>query len=615
MASEQVKEQIEKSEDKQLGQSQSASVSSEVDAGRTELRQRDRNAEQEQRKTDRPPTFTSRTFGRSADILIAAEKLNDTMKRHTSEIKRSLDSKSLLTDVVIADVNSKMERPNIKASVDNSIASSGRTEASPSQEQSRPSDRDPSKPEPNGDPSVPSQKERGSDAGLQRPDQLPPAVIDQPQVREPKEPSSDARPEQIKELEKKFAEEIARTGRIPEELKAILENPSSPNGVSIAKINELLKQMKSPYELQDQRGSSGEVSLTNGAGQKMDGYTPNQKEQPQDPERLKPRLQPEELRKLENSCIDAIANTRELPADLQKQLEGLNKEQRAEAIKNINKQLHERGIQGELEDDGVEAPANKPEGSTKTEQTQPGEQPKVGQTDTVADTPEARAELAKKLADQISKTGKIPKEIIDAFSGKGSPGGVQIDIETINRELDASGSMAHLTQSVSREGHTTLSIADDYGWVTDKWVFIKSEEFGTIASQVPLDKSSDGPPHGRFIIDPVTGQPPGYEGDPIQDAKKLRDLQDAYGAVDPKIIQKLMDEINADKLKELLSQPGLDPSKPYFPVDRELNPDLAKYFQDPVIRQQLQRYITETLKKQEKTEKEKPDFFGINNDV
>ncbi|MBX9569315.1 MAG: hypothetical protein K2X77_10500 [Candidatus Obscuribacterales bacterium] len=487
-------------------------VSTEASSGMASLNKNIVAANEYQKRTDRPATFVSRTFRSPADILSDLDK---------KEISRQTKDRSIGRRFAESVKDSwgnegKPEyRPNVQPS---DRASSGFDVASmkPSRDAGdssiNPTNRDleivgeaqkPSSDHSRLAPKLAAAVDAPPESGAPRPvDSTKPGFDSRP-VDSPN-PGADPRPEgipkpgadaarpvdapkpnagsdEVRELERKFADEIAKTGRIPEELKKILSNPGSdPNGLSIDRLNQLLAERNCPYRLSDRYrpilpnadADVREVSLVGPDGNKVDSYLPDahrtdkprsERDAPLPGSREKGSLTPAEAKALEDECVNTIIrNPQDFEGNLQKRLEGLPKAQRATVIENINRRLKEAGSPAQLEDDGKE----------------PGDKQKPG--DQAEKDLEARAKLERELADKIiANGGKIPQELLDMFSGKGDPNGIKVRIDEINLMLAASGSKMRLSQQKSQEGHDTLEVKEG-DEVREKWVFIKSKEYGIL---------------------------------------------------------------------------------------------------------------------------------------
>lgn len=413
-------------------EAEKAAVNIEASAGMADLNKSYLAAQEYQKRTDRPSTFVSRTF-RSASAILSDLDAKQEISRQTKE--------------------RKIDTP-ISRSFSESAQHLSDVGAFPSKDPAHekgPNFDDYENPRPSQDTGAP----RAGEERLPKPSpgaEKPGGGLD-PTL-------ADDRPAEIKEMERRFAEEIARTGRIPEELKRILENPhTSPKGLSVDSINRHLEKMNSSYRLQDQYKVPGtpispEVGLVGPDGKRIDG---------------------------------------------------------------------------------VKA----------------GDQPPKADASL-----EAKAQLSRNLAEQIAKTGEVPKELIDALTGKGSPDGVPIDVEEINKMLEASGSKVRLSIGKSKEGLSTVSSTEN-GELREKWVIVDAGEFGKIAHKVisnPRQESTQGQ------TDPGLGLKPRLEPSP----DPSRDLPPEPGMQEPAWNQR----------PQLEPKPEPSSSKPNSdPWWRQINPE------------------------------------------
>lgn len=521
MQKEQIATDVEMEDKSPKPEMAEAVVSTEASSGMASLNKSIMAANEYQKRADRPATFVSRTFRSPADILpdldkkeISRQTKDRLIGRHFAEsVKDSWGNEgrpeyrpnvqpfdrassggdeAAMKPIPNAGDLSKNPKNRDLEIVGEAPKSSGDHSRLAEAPDARPVDA--LRPDGRGPRPVDAQKP-GADGS--RPEDSPKPGADPRPIDAPK-PGADARPaepvpkpgadprpidapkpnagsDEIRELERKFADEIAKTGRIPEELKKILSNPGSdPNGLSIDRLNQLLAERNCPYRLSDRYrpilpnadADVREVSLVGPDGNKVDSYLPDahrtdkpraERDAPLPGSRERGSLTPAEAKALEDECVNTIIrNPQDYEGNLQKRLEGLPKAQRATVIENINRRLKEAGSPAQLEDDGKE----------------PGDQAEKDL--------EARAKLERELADKIiANGGKIPQELLDMFSGKGDPNGIKVRIDEINLMLAASGSKMRLSQQKSQEGHDTLEVKEG-DEVREKWVFIKSKEYGIL---------------------------------------------------------------------------------------------------------------------------------------
>lgn len=398
------------SQESALPSLKSDSAVAEINTGREELNKRDAEAMKEQKNPNRAMSRTSEVFGRSADILAVSKDSalehpqtypekqlskdmdlpSDSKAKFEKEIElnrpvnvREVDFINQSRPLDQNEVNMR-DRPSPKSTEAGGmkpspeLSATGADKVNPT-ELSRSGSGKPGSPEMSGADAKPASSETPGDtkispeipgasmkpsvsdlpSGAAKPSSHevsgPGTVSDKPFPKLPGSdlPSdvnarsgSDTRPESVKQAESKLAEEILRTGKIPEDLKKILASKDSdPNGVSIDKINQILAQRGSDLRLDRQPGIGDlkdQVSLLgkNGAVDRCELPEP-EKGKPTDEQSLQRSRE-----EAEKKIADDILKTGKIPPEL---LGGSDGPGLAVRIEEINRRLAETGSTQRLE--------------------------------------------------------------------------------------------------------------------------------------------------------------------------------------------------------------------------------------------------------------------------